>query len=105
MDEQTREGETTFTAKGIPLSLRPAFQEYRLEELDPDQHAFTIIKRTMAHGDRDELRWLFGRYGAGSLRAWVTDTGRRTLPRRRLIFWFAYFDLGPLPQRPGAWPH
>ena len=59
------------TAKGIPLSLRAAFQEYSLEQLDPLYHRFTIMERTLAHGRREEVRWLFDQYGAAALRQWV----------------------------------
>jgi hypothetical protein len=52
-----------FTPVGIPTSLRPFFQEYVLEDIDPDQSAFTVIERTLAWGDVPELRWLFARYG------------------------------------------
>ncbi len=94
-----------FTAKGIPLTLRPAFQEYVLESLDPDEHEFSIMERTLAYGQREELRWLFRQYGAASIADWVRDVGWRLLPRRRLVFWKTYFDLSELPQRGGVWPH
>lgn len=93
------------TAKGIPISLRPYFQEYNLDDLDPAQDAFTIIERTMARGKRDELRWLFSVYGAERLAQWVQKAGWRRLPRRRLVFWVTYFELENLPQRQGIWPH
>ena len=51
------------TPAGIPVSLRPFFQEYQLEDLDPERSAFTVIERTLAWGEVPELRWLFGQYG------------------------------------------
>lgn len=93
------------TAKGIPRDLRFAFQEYDIEKLDPEEHAFTVIERTLAYGNREELRWLFGRYDAQHLADWVQKWGWRTLPRRRLNFWASFFDLENLPQRRGVWPH
>lgn len=93
------------TPGGLPVSLRPTFQEYVLENLDLNRDAFTIIERTLAYGQRDELRWLFSVYGADKLAAWVQQSGWRLLPRRRLLFWGAYFSLENLPQRKGAWPH
>ena len=30
------------TPKGMPTSLRPFLQEYVLEEIDPDDHPFTV---------------------------------------------------------------
>jgi hypothetical protein len=94
-----------FTAKGVPLSLRAAFQEYKLEQLDPEEHRFTLIERTLAYGRREEVRWLFEHYGSDVLSEWVQDYGWRLLPRRRLLFWSTYFDLPDLPQRQGAWTH
>jgi hypothetical protein len=94
-----------FTASGIPHSLQFAFQEYDLEKLHPDEHAFTVIERTLAYGNRAELRWLFAQYGSERLAAWVSEAGWRVLPRYRLIFWVSYFDLSNLPQRRGVWPY
>ena len=55
------------TAWGIPRSLAPFFQEYNLDDLDPDRVAATIIERTLRYGNRAELRWLFGRYSEARL--------------------------------------
>ena len=43
------------TPNGIPISLRPCFQEYTLEKLDPERDAFTVIERTLARGDRQHV--------------------------------------------------
>jgi hypothetical protein len=70
----------------IPATLRPFFQEYDFGKLDPERSAFTIIERTLAWGDRAELRWLFARYGRQRLAEWVRQAGWRCLPRRRFLF-------------------
>lgn len=93
------------TPNGIPRSLQFAFQEYDLEKLNPDEHAFTIIERTLAYGSRAELRWLFAQYGSARLASWVAEVGWRLLPRRRCGFWASYFGLQNLPQRKGIWPY
>ena len=49
------------TSHGLPLSLQPFFQDYTLEDIDPEADAFTVIERTLAWGDRQELAWLFRR--------------------------------------------
>jgi hypothetical protein len=107
--EWPQEEELAFTPKGIPVSLRPCFQEYRLEELDPERDAFTIIERTLALGDRREVRWLFHRYGRERLIEWVRQAGWRLLSRRRFRLWANYFGihehLSNLPRRRGVWPH
>jgi len=94
-----------YTAKGIPRSLRPAFQEYDIEQLDPEEQAFTVIERALTWGNREETRWLFGRYGRERLADWVRSAGWRRLPRSRLSFWASYFDLQNLPKRGGIWPY
>ncbi len=94
-----------FTLNGIPRSLQFAFQEYDLEKLNPDEHAFTIVERTLTYGNRAELRWLFAQYGPQYLAAWVREVGWRLLPRRRCRFWASYFGLQNLPERKGVWSH
>lgn len=93
------------TTKGIPLTLRPALQEYDLDQLDPDEHAFSIMERTLAYGQREEIKWLFQHYGVQPVADWIRQAGWRLLPRRRLAFWSAYFDLPDLSIRNGVWQH
>jgi hypothetical protein len=93
------------TPNGIPSSLKFAFQEYDLEKLNPDEDAFTIIERTLAYGNRAELRWLFARYNSARLAAWVAEAGWRRLPHHRLVLWASFFNLSDLPQRKGVWPY
>jgi len=93
------------TPKGMPTSLRPFFQEYVLEEIDPDDHPFTVIERTLEWGNREEVRWLFAHYGRARLAEWVQQVGWRCLSRRMLHLWRPYFDLPELPERRNAWPH
>ncbi len=94
-----------YTTRGIPRSLRLAFQEYDIEQLDPEEHAFTVIERALTWGNREETRWLFDRYGPERLAAWVRSAGWRALPLDRLALWAAYFDLQNLPKRRGIWPY
>jgi len=81
------------------------FQEYAFEKLDPERSAFTIIERTLAWGDRAELRWLFARYGRQRLAEWVRQAGWRCLPRRRFLFWICYFQLDDYARGEKIWAH
>lgn len=94
-----------WTLVGIPMSLRPFFQEYVLEDLDPERSAFTVIERTLAWGDVSELRWLFGYYGRERLVAWVRRAGWYCLPRRRLQYWLCFFELTDYRQGERIWPY
>ncbi len=47
----------------IPRTLAQFFQEYTFENLDAERDAELVIERTLAWGNREELRWLFARYG------------------------------------------
>jgi len=75
------------TERGIPRSLKPFFQEYVLDELDPERDRSTIIERTLRYGNRAELRWLFGQYHEGTIADWVRRWGRYALPEPHLAFW------------------
>ena len=78
---------SAFTGRGIPRSLAPFFQEYNLDDLDPDRAAATIIERTLRYGNRAELRWLFARYPEAMIADWVRRWGRFGLPAPHLAFW------------------
>jgi len=84
------------TARGIPRSLAPFFQEYHLDDLDPDRVAATIIERTLRYGNRAELRWLFGRYSEATIAEWVRCWGRFGLPKPHLAFWQLFLHLEDL---------
>lgn len=89
----------------IPVALKPYFQEYVFENLDAERDAFVVIERALAWGEAPELRWLFARYGAQRLAAWVQQAGWRCLPNRRFKYWQAYFNLGELATRSRVWTH
>lgn len=93
------------TSSRIPDSLRFAFQEYNLEQLNLKHDQFTIIERTLAYGNRSEIRWLFKYYGPVHLKSWLLNGGWRTLPRRRLLLWTLYFELPSFPTRRGVWSY
>ncbi|MGC9400279.1 MAG: DUF6922 domain-containing protein [Anaerolineae bacterium] len=81
------------TDAGIPRRLAPYFQEYDLEQLDPEAHSDLIIERTLAYGDRHAARWLWQRYGREHIHAWVQRLGARRLPWRRYTLWCVLLDL------------
>jgi len=98
-----------FTEKGIPRSLVPAFQEYDIEKLDPEQAAFTIIERTLEWGDRRECRWLFERYGRERVADWFRQAGFWLLSRRRFALWRAMLEVEDYKRHPrgrvAVWPY
>lgn len=93
------------TPAGIPSSLRPFFQEYVLEDLDPEGNAFLVIERTLAWGDVAELRWLFATYSRDHLAEWVRTSGWYLLPRRRFLYWRHFFGLSDYQHRERIWAH
>ena len=97
--------ESERTPAGIPVSLRPFFQEYTLEDLDPERSAFTVIERTLGWGDAPELRWLFTQYAPERLAEWVRQAGWYLLPRRRFLFWRCFFGLDDYRHGERVWPH
>ena len=71
----------------IPSTLTRQFQEYRVEDLDLEQHADLIIARALEFGTRADLRWLFSAYGTERVRDFVRRRGFRKLSRRGFGFW------------------
>jgi hypothetical protein len=93
------------TPAGLPVTLRQFFQEYILEELDPEGSAFKVIERSLARGDIPELRWLFAQYGTERLADWVRQAGWYCLPRRRFKYWLCFFGLADFRHSERIWPH
>lgn len=73
--------------RSIPRSLASAFPEYRLRDLGPRADAAMIIERTLEHGTRKELQWLFCRYSPEQIQGFVRDAGARRLSRRAFNYW------------------
>lgn len=99
----------SMTEKGIPVTLRASFQEYDFEQLDPSHNSDLIIERTLAYGNRAELRWLFNRYGRAQVAGWVQQLGARRLPWRRYNLWCVLLGLPPArrlrSQERRIWPY
>jgi hypothetical protein len=94
---------------GIPLSLKPVFQEYDFDRLDAERNRDLVIERTLNYGDRREARWLFERYGTGTVAEWIRQRGATLLTRRRFNCWQSLLDIRdfrrPRYWRQTAWPH
>jgi hypothetical protein len=71
----------------IPLSLKPFFQEYDIEKLNPEKDSFTIIERVLQFGNRQEIRWMFNLYSQEKIHSWVNQYGNERLPQPHLNFW------------------
>jgi len=75
------------TPTSIPGGLRPYFQEYDPEALDLERDANLIIQRTLEYGTWEEIRWLYGVYGASRLRSFVQERGERLLSAVTFNYW------------------
>jgi len=75
------------TPTNIPDGLRPYFQEYDPQTLDLDRDANLILQRTLEHGTWEEVRWLFGIYGAPRIRIFLQERGERLLSRVTFNYW------------------
>lgn len=93
------------SSTSIPAALKPHFQEYVFEDLDPVKDAFLVIERTLAWGEAPELRWLFARYGAQRLAEWVRQAGWRCLPSQRFKYWQIFFDVQDVVKGERIWTH
>lgn len=79
---------TNFIPTGvIPLSLKPYFQEYDLNDLELVRDANLIIQRTLDFGTWDEIRWLFGLYGVKRIRLFLREHGEQWLKPSSFNYW------------------
>jgi hypothetical protein len=92
-EQETCLKSSSVTEQGIPRSLAPFFQEYDLDDLDPQRASATIIERTLRYGNRVELRWLFTTYPEAAIADWVRRWGRFALPEPHLAFWRLFLGL------------
>jgi hypothetical protein len=99
--------EMPLTPRGIPTSLRPFFQDYTLENVDPVADAFTVIERTLAWGNRRELAWLFRRYSSEQVEEMVREAGWWRIPRRRFNYWINVLNIAEYrrSEYQRLWPH
>ncbi|MBI5652876.1 MAG: hypothetical protein HZC40_20870 [Chloroflexi bacterium] len=77
----------------IPRTLAPFFQEYRFDQLDATRDADLVIARALAWGNRDELRWMFARYGRARVTDWMCRLGARRLFRRQFTAWKMILEI------------
>lgn len=90
----------------IPSTLAPFFQEYTLENLDAARDWELVVERTLAWGNRAELRWMFTRYGHERVADWVKRRGAFRLPRRQLAAWKIILEIPDaeiIPAPRGIW--
>jgi len=101
--------ELELSAGGIPVSLKPFFQEYDFGKLDAERHRELVIERALGYGDRREARWLYKRYGRKAIADWVREYGSRLLSRRRFSYWRTVLDIDdfkrPVHWNRRIWPH
>ncbi len=67
--------------------MAPAFQEYRIRDLDPRVDASLVIERTLEYGTRKEIKWLFANYEPVRIRDFVRKSGSRRLSKRAFNYW------------------
>lgn len=95
------------TPNGLPVSLRPFFQDHQLEGVDLKKDAFTVIERTLSWGNRNELRWLFALYSRAQIAEMVSYSGWWLIPRRRFFYWLNVLSIAEYRKSDyqRIWPH
>ena len=77
----------------VPTTLAPFFQEYNLQQLDPQRDSATIIERVLQFGNRAEIRWLFAQYSRIQIVDWIKQFGKARLPHPHLEFWQMLLEI------------
>ena len=74
-------------SEAIPAGLVPYFQEHDPAALNLQDDADLILQRTLEYGTWEEVRWLFGIYGAPRVRRFVREHGERWLSKVAFNYW------------------
>jgi hypothetical protein len=90
----------------MPAGTRRLFADGGEHEWLGDPVPSPVIARLLEDGDSSDLRWLLARAGERSVKAWLTEHGRRQLSRRSAAFWGQVLGVSLAGPRPGEslWP-
>ena len=78
---------------GLPEQLRPLFWDYSFSQLSFAKDRDLIIRRVLANGSWDTVRWLRKRLGDQEVRKWLISHSGRGLTPQQLRFWGVLYDL------------
>jgi len=78
---------------GLPEQLRPFFWDCTFSRLSLTEDRDLIIRRILANGSWDAVRWLRKTLGDPALREWLIAHRGRGLTARQLRFWGLLYDL------------
>lgn len=71
----------------VPITLKPYFQDYDLENIHLRRDTDLIIQRTLEFGDWHEIRWLFTVYRRGHIQRFLRRHGERWLKPVTFNYW------------------
>lgn len=77
----------------LPDHVQELFWDYDSEAIDWDDDRELIIRRVVAEGNWDAIKWLRDRLGDDSLRSWIVKHEGRGLSPRQLRFWEIVLEL------------
>lgn len=80
------------------LEKTSLFWDVDRAQLDPHMHAEFIIKRVLARGDLDDVRWIVSEYGIEEVKRVFIHA--RGLNRKSISFWQEYFHVANTPYAP-----
>jgi hypothetical protein len=72
--------------------MRWLFWEMRLESLDSERHADTILARILERGRMVEVRWAIQHYGLDRIHRFFREVGHPEISERTIAFWRAVFN-------------
>src|SRR5512138_595735 len=81
------------SSESLPKSLKPYFWDYPFSKLSIHADRDLIIRRILANGSWDAVRWLKKKIGEENLRKWLIAHQGRGLSPRQLRYWGLVLDL------------
>lgn len=92
-----RSGTSERAGEPLPKRFTPLFWDYDFERLSWPEDRELIMRRVLAEGDWETIRWLRQRTTDAVLRQWIERRQGRGLDAKRLRLWEVILGL-PHPQ-------
>jgi hypothetical protein len=71
----------------LPELLRPAFWQYKLEELHFDEHRNLVMIHVLTTGNAEQVAWLRRRLGDEAIEEWIRERRARGLTVEQVSAW------------------
>jgi hypothetical protein len=79
----------------IVAESQALFPDTRIEDIDPEAHAWFVMERVLDRGTLRSVGALLRYYGRDGIRSFLVGGGLERVSRRTAPLWKAFLEIGP----------